>query len=37
MILGVGNDCIAEKCGVDDYERELEVKSKATFNINDYE
>ncbi len=35
--LGEGNVCIAETCGVDDCEGELEEKSKATFDINDYE
>jgi hypothetical protein len=35
--LGEGNDCVAEICGVDDCERELEEKSKATFNINNHE
>jgi hypothetical protein len=35
--LGEGNDCIAEKCGVEECERELEEKSKATFDINDHE
>jgi hypothetical protein len=34
--LGEGNDCVAEKCGVDDCEGELEEKSKATFDINDH-
>ncbi len=35
--LGEGNDCVAEICGVDDCEGELEEKSKATFNIDDHE
>jgi hypothetical protein len=35
--LGEGNDCVTEKCGVNDCEGELEEKSKATFNINDHE
>jgi hypothetical protein len=35
--LGEGNDCVAEKSGVDDCEGELKEKSKATFNINDHE
>ena len=35
--LGEGNDCVAEICGVDDCEGELEEKSKATFDINDEE
>ncbi len=35
--LGEGNDCVAEKCGVDHCEGELEEKSKATFNINNHE
>jgi hypothetical protein len=35
--LGEGNDCVAEECGVDDCEGELEEKSKATFDINDHE
>jgi hypothetical protein len=35
--LGERNDCVAEKCVVEDCEGELEEKSKATFNINDHE
>jgi hypothetical protein len=35
--LGERNDCVAEICGVDDCEGELEEKSKATFNINNHE
>jgi hypothetical protein len=35
--LGKGNDCVAEKCGVDDCEGVLEENSKATFDINDHE
>jgi hypothetical protein len=35
--LGEGNDCVAEKCGVDDCEGELEENSKATFDINYHE
>jgi hypothetical protein len=35
--LGEGNVCVAEECGVDDCEGELEENSKATFNINDHE
>ncbi len=35
--LGEGNDCVAEKCDVEDCEGELEEKSKATFHINDHE
>jgi hypothetical protein len=35
--LGEGNVCVADKCGVDDSERELEEQSKATFDINNHE
>jgi hypothetical protein len=35
--LGEGNVCVAQECGVDDYEGELEENSKATFDINDHE
>jgi hypothetical protein len=35
--LGEENDCVAEECGLDDCEGELEEKSKATFDINDHE
>jgi hypothetical protein len=35
--LGEGNVCVAEICGVDDCERELEENSKATFDIKDHE
>jgi hypothetical protein len=35
--LGEGHDCVAEKCGVEDCEGELEEKSKVTFDINDHE
>jgi hypothetical protein len=33
--LGEGNVCVAEECGVDDCEGELEENLKATFDIND--
>jgi hypothetical protein len=35
--LGKGNVSVAEECGVDNCEGELEEKSKATFHINDHE
>ncbi len=35
--MGEGNDCVAEKYGVDDCEVKLEEKSKATFDINNHE
>jgi hypothetical protein len=35
--LGEGKVCVAEECGVDDCEGELEDNSKATFTINDHE
>jgi hypothetical protein len=35
--LGKGNTSVAEKCGVDDCERELEEYSKATIDINNHE
>jgi hypothetical protein len=35
--LGEGKLCVAEECGVDDCEGELEKNSKATFGINDHE
>jgi hypothetical protein len=35
--LGEGNVCIAEECGADDCEGELEENSKAKFDINDHE
>jgi hypothetical protein len=35
--LGEGNIGVAEECGVDDYEGQLEENSKATFDINDHE
>jgi hypothetical protein len=35
--LGKGNVCLAEECGVDDCEGQLEENSKATININDHE
>jgi hypothetical protein len=35
--LGERNVCVAEECGVDDCEGELEEYSKATFDINDHE
>jgi hypothetical protein len=31
------NNVAAERCGVDDYEGELEDNSKATTNVNDHE
>ncbi len=34
--LGEENDCVAEKCGKDDCEGELEENSKATLDINDH-
>ncbi len=34
---GEGNVCVAEECGVDDYEGQLEQNYKAIFNINNYE
>jgi hypothetical protein len=35
--LGKGNVCLAEECGVDDCEGQLEENSKATIDINDHE
>jgi hypothetical protein len=35
--LGKRNVCLAEECGVDDCERELEENSKATTDINNHE
>ncbi len=35
--LGKGNVSVAEECGVDNCEGELEENSKATFHINDHE
>jgi hypothetical protein len=35
--LGEGNVCVAEECGVDDCEGQLENNSKATFDISDHE
>jgi hypothetical protein len=35
--LGEGNVCVAEECGVDDCEGELEKNPKAKFDINDHE
>ncbi len=35
--LGKGNISVAEKCGVDDCDGQLEEQSKATKNINDHE
>jgi hypothetical protein len=35
--LGKGNVSVAEECGVDNCEGELEEHSKATFHINDHE
>ncbi len=35
--LGKGHVCLAEECGVDDCEGQLEENSKATININDHE
>ncbi len=35
--LGKGNVCVAEECGVDDCEGQLEENSKATIDINDHE
>jgi hypothetical protein len=35
--LGKGNVCLAEECGVDDCEGQLEENSKATLNINNHE
>jgi hypothetical protein len=31
-----GNICVAEECGIDDCEGQLEENSKATFDINDH-
>ena len=35
--LGKGNICLAEECGVDDCDRQLEKNSKATIDINNHE
>ncbi len=35
--LGKGNVCLAEECGVDDCEGQLEENSKATIDVNDHE
>jgi hypothetical protein len=35
--LGEGNVHVAEKCSVDDCERQFKENSKATFNNNDHE
>ncbi len=35
--LGKGNICVAEKCGVDDCDGQLEEYSKATIDINNHE
>ncbi len=35
--MGKWNVCLAEECGVDDYEGQLEENSKATVDINDHE
>jgi hypothetical protein len=35
--LGKENISVAEKCGVDDCDRQLEEHSKATIDINDHE
>jgi hypothetical protein len=35
--LGKGNICVAEKCGVDDCDGQLEEHSKATIDINNHE
>jgi hypothetical protein len=35
--LGERNVCVAEECGVDDCEGQLEENSKATFDINGHE
>jgi hypothetical protein len=34
---GKGNVCLAEECGVDDCDGQLEENSKATIDINDHE
>jgi hypothetical protein len=34
---GEGNVCVAEECGVDDCEGQIEENSKATFDINNHE
>jgi hypothetical protein len=35
--LGKGNICLAEECGIDDCDRQLEDNSKATIDINKHE
>jgi hypothetical protein len=35
--LGKENVCLAEECGVDDCEGQLEENSKATIDVNDHE